>query len=82
MKVEVGDIFWLEVIYPTTLEKERSPVVIYAIEDGVPLIASFATITGKGITDYEHKYDKWKSPVFGWQDASLDKGSYIKVNSL
>src|SRR5699024_69679 len=82
MKLEIGDICWLEDVYPTTLETEIRPVVIYASEDGVYIIASFATVTGEGIKDSSNKYDKWKLPIFGWRDAGLDKESYIKVNNI
>lgn len=82
MKLNIGDVYWLTVTYPKTSEVETRPVVIYDFENGSPVIASFATITGAEIKDFEGKYDKWKFPIFQWKNAGLDKKSYVKANNI
>ena len=82
MKLNVGDVYWLTVTYPKTSEVETRPVVIYDFENGSPVIASFATITGAEIKDFEGKYDKWKSPIFQWKNAGLDKNYMLKQITL
>src|SRR5690625_7668362 len=82
MTVNIGDIYWLTVTYPNTSEVETRPVVIYDLEGDTLMIASFATITGGEIKDFEGTYDKWKSPIFQWRSAGLDRASYVKVNNI
>lgn len=61
MKLKVGDVYWLTVTYPKTSEIETRPVVIYDFEEDCPVVASFATIIGSKIRDFDNKFDKWKS---------------------
>lgn len=82
MELTVGDVYWLTVTYPKTSEVETRPVVIYDFDGDSPIIASFATITGAEIKCFEGKYDKWKSPIFQWKNAGLDKKSSVKVNNI
>src|SRR5690625_247690 len=82
MKLNVGDVYWLTVTYPKTSEVESRPVVIYYFEGDSPVIASFATITGAEIKDFDGKYDKWKSPIFQWKNTGLDKKSCVKANNI
>lgn len=82
MTLNVGDVYWLTVTYPANDAVETRPVVIYGFENGLPLIASFATITSSEIRNFDGTYDKWKSPIFRWKDAGLDKKSYIKANNI
>src|SRR5699024_103380 len=82
MKLKVGDLYWLTVTYPENDEIETRPVLIYDFEDGLPAISSFATITSSEIKNIDGKYDKWKSPIFQWSAAVLDKKSYIKANNI
>src|SRR5690625_2019847 len=82
MELNVGDVYWLTVTYPKTSEVETRPVVIYDFDGNSPMIASFATITGAEIKDFEGKYDRWKSPIVQWRDAGLDKESYVKANNI
>ncbi|MGO0061265.1 type II toxin-antitoxin system PemK/MazF family toxin [Brevibacillus fluminis] len=80
--VNVGDIFWFEVTYPRTGEKAVRPVVIIDMDDGNPVIATFAAITGSSIKDFEDRYDKWQVPLFSWKQAGLLKESYCKANCV
>src|SRR5690625_1844254 len=82
MELNVGDVYWLTVTYPKTSEVETRPVVICDFDGSAPIVASFAAITGVEIKDFEGKYDKWKSPIFKWRDAGLDKESYVKANNI
>lgn len=82
MALRVGDVFWLSVTNPRTKESEERPVVIFAFDGDNPLIASFSTITSSKIEDFDGKYDKWKSPIFGWNKVGLSKQSYVKANCL
>lgn len=82
MDIEVGDVFWLTVTYPKTNETETRPVVIYDIDNEILKIASFATITTSKIEDFDYRYDKWKTPIFKWKEAGLDKPSYVKANNI
>lgn len=82
MKLNVGDVYWLTVTYPETSEEKTRPVVIYDFDGDIPMVASFAAITGSEIKDFEGKYDKWKSPIFQWRSAGLDKASYVKANNI
>lgn len=56
--------------------------MIYDFDGESPLIASFATITGAEIKSFDGRYDKWKSPIFQWENAGLDKKSYVKANNI
>src|SRR5690625_167995 len=82
MELNLGDIYWLTVTYPKTTEIETRPVVIYYFDGDSPIIASFATITGTEIKESKGKYDKWKSHIFQWRNAGLDKESYVKANNI
>lgn len=82
MKLNIGAVYWLTVTYPKTSETETRLVVIYDFDGDSPMIASFATITGAEIKDFYSKYDKWKSPIFQWKHAGLDKKSYVKANNI
>ncbi|RAK15315.1 PemK-like, MazF-like toxin of type II toxin-antitoxin system [Anoxybacillus vitaminiphilus] len=82
MYVEIGDIFWFDVTYPSTGETETRPVVIIDIIDDTPVFATFATITGSNIKDFNDRFDKWKVPLFQWEHAGLEKGSYVKANCI
>lgn len=75
-------IYWLTVTYPKTLEVATRLVLIIDFEDGTPIIVSFATITGSEIQDFKGKYDRWKSPIFQWRQAGLDKQSFVKANNI
>jgi len=46
------------------------------------VIASFATIAGVEIKDFDGKYDKWKSPIFQCKNTGLDKKSCVKANNI
>ncbi|MCK1997974.1 type II toxin-antitoxin system PemK/MazF family toxin [Psychrobacillus psychrodurans] len=82
MGLEVGDVYWFEVFYPSTNETERRPVLIYEIEGNNVILASFAAISSSEIEDFDGKYDKWKSPIFMWKEAGLSKESFVKSNCL
>jgi len=82
MKLRVGDIYWFEVFYPKSDKSEIRPVVISEIEGSNIIIATFATISTSEIEDFEGKYDKWKSPIFKWEDAGLKRASYVKANCV
>jgi len=81
MSVQIGDIFWMSVKYPSTGEIETRPVVVYGFVDEEPLIASFATITRSEIEDFDGKFDKWKVPIFKYREANLQP-SYVKTNCI
>lgn len=82
MNVNIGDVFWLTVTYPGMNKSERRPVVIYGFDNNTLFIASFAAITSSNIKNYGNKYDKWKSPIFKWEEAGLSKPSYVKANNI
>ncbi|WP_153732124.1 hypothetical protein [Sporosarcina obsidiansis] len=82
MIVQIGDVYWFRVVNPRTDESEVRPIVVLSIEDDNCLIASFATITTSEIEDFDGKYDKWKSPIFGWRALGLRDASYVKANCL
>src|SRR5690625_1702944 len=82
MELNLGDIYWLTVTYHKMSEIETRPDVIYDFDGDSPIIASFATISGAEIKDFKGKYDKWKSPIFQWRNAGLDKESYVKANNI
>lgn len=82
MILKEGQVFWYEVHYPEGGISETRPVVILEIKDGSPIFATFATITGQGIVDFDFRYDKWKVPIFKWDEIDLEKPSYVKANCV
>jgi mRNA-degrading endonuclease toxin of MazEF toxin-antitoxin module len=82
MSVNVGEVYWLTVYYPTTGEFETRPVVIIDIVNGVARIATFVALTTSEIKDFENKYDRWKVPLFKGKETGLGVGSYAKANCV
>jgi hypothetical protein len=82
MNVKVVQVYWYEVHYPRTGETEVRPVVILEIHDGIPVFATFATLTHSKIKDFDGRYDKWKVPLFKGIEAGLETGSYAKANCV
>lgn len=82
MSISIGDIYWLEVVYPDTGERETRPVVVLDIKNDEVTIATFATITGSKIANFDGRFDKQKVPLFQWEKSNLEKGSYAKANCV
>lgn len=81
MTVQIGDIFWMSVQYPSTGEIVTRPIVIYGFFEDEPLLAGIATITRSEIKNFNNRFDKWKVPIFNYKESNLDL-SYVKVNCL
>ncbi|MEX3713353.1 type II toxin-antitoxin system PemK/MazF family toxin [Cytobacillus horneckiae] len=82
MEIQAGDIFWSQVYYPSTGKTATRPIVVYGFDDGNPLICQFTIITTRKIKDFDQHIEKWKVPLFKWQQAGLREPSYAKVNCL
>jgi hypothetical protein len=80
MSISIGHIYWLEVVYPDTGERETRPVVVIDIKNNEITIAT--TITGSKIANFDGRHDKWKVPLFQWEKSQLEKGSYAKENCV
>lgn len=58
------------------------PVVILEINDGIPLFASFVTLTHSKIKDLDGRYDRWKVPLFKGNDVGPGNSLYAKANCI
>lgn len=83
MQLHVGQVFWYEVEYPKTGEREKRPVAILGLnDDGSPIFVTFVALTHSKIKDFDGKYDKWKVPIFKGKEYGLGSGSFAKANCI
>lgn len=81
MRLNLGDVFWFKVTYRNGEVCER-PVVIIELEDGVPIVVTFVTLTHSSIKSMDSKYDKWKVTLFGAKRDGFGDSSYAKANCV
>ncbi|MFI2857684.1 type II toxin-antitoxin system PemK/MazF family toxin [Paenibacillus sp. JSM ZJ436] len=83
MQLRVGQVFWYEVEYPKTGEREIRPVAILELNsDGSPVFVTFTALTHSKIKSFDGKYDKWKVPIYKGDDCGLGNNSFAKANCL
>lgn len=77
MKLEVGDIFWLDVEFAdeTNSSKRRPAIIVGGKADELFILVS---TTSQPPSDPPSYYDQFKIPILNWRNNGFTKPSWVK----